>query len=317
MSFHVLVEMNLPLLEAPTHDQLDQLACFYQRQNNEKDAEDWICPNPQCRTANPPVRNVFVNVYHTHCINSTCRKQIIVSQDFKLTDLILNDIDIDFPAYRQDDRCCTAFALLTGIDLVRRMKAAVLYKASDFQPLDPSSLPESFRNHFFVALGFEPGDLYRKRMCNVMEMAQSDGVKFLRGDGVFDSQNPDIMPIKIQDKFYVRQDDTFLMKRLIASGFPLLATILSGNRWSNVGACEVYNPPLSGYTYGHQVIGHAILLHGSGTDDGGIYFAFRDTGGENCHRRWFDDKGADGRLRAGQFDGVLYGFTLEGWLFNQ
>lgn len=126
-----------------------------------------------------------------------------------------------------------------------------------------------------------------------------------------------MQPIKIHQKFYVQNDDILLIKRLIASGFPLIGIILSGNRLVNVGACEVYKPPLSGHQYPHPVMSHAILLHGSGTDNVGVYFTFRDTKGENCHRRWFDDKGADARLRPGQFDGCLYGFSLEGWLTDQ
>ncbi|KAF8704869.1 hypothetical protein HU200_031109 [Digitaria exilis] len=264
----------------PQIGELDHLALKRKDGVSTKDCKEvWCCPG--CKVLFPPRRNLLVDLPEYEC--PTCHQKNPTAHDWKIPDRVVNGVPLEFMVYDQGaTRHCVMYSSVAAMDAARRVQGAVcgISKCTAF---DVSSALHTYEKTTGFECGSEPTcTTYGGDTCPlVLTCLKNHGVPYSRGclDAI-DS----VGCLKIKDYFMVDKTDINLMKRLIASGYPLLSGVNIGSLFQWVSNREVYITP----TLEQGAASHLLALIGSGIGRNRkgeleTYFIARDSAGCNAH----------------------------------
>ncbi|CAO2178802.1 unnamed protein product, partial [Urochloa humidicola] len=290
---------------APQIAELDALALKRKGAVSTKDCKEvWCCPG--CKDLFPPRRNLLVDLPEYEC--RKCHYKNPTSHDWKIPDTVLNGVPLEFMVYDQGH--CMMYSSITAMDGARRVQGA-LCGISKCAAFDVSSALETYKKMTGFECGSEPTEsTYGGDTAPiVLTFLKNHGVPYSRGE--FDPPGS-VGCLKLKDYFMVDKSDINLMKRLIGSGYPLLAGINIGAMFRLVNNRQVYNTP----TFEGAIDGHALALIGFGIErnrkgDLETYFIVRDTSGCHVHSD-YQKQGLGGDMCIWASDVYnVWGFRLE------
>lgn len=200
-----------------------------------------------CTTKEKPVPNATHPVYSTHSVAFFCRLYFFCLFFFTLPDY------------------CSAYAVVAAVDFARRVRLAI-DRINVLMDLDVPGFLELYRRHTGFNVGQVPNHLLSDGIDNtpiVLTVTMRYGIPCLYGAQDAAPTLEHRVRISISGYFRVPDGNIDLIRRLLASGFPLLASISVGRLFHFVGDRTVYYAPVEN---SHCTDFHAIALIGVGLD---------------------------------------------------
>ncbi|KAF7093345.1 hypothetical protein CFC21_095761 [Triticum aestivum] len=227
-------------------------------------AVDWVCNNTAehnggGNVTNRPIDNFLLKLPALYC--SGCRKLNPVGYRWKITQCTLGRIGLDFLIRNQGPHnTCVAHAILSGMDLMYKIHTAYQSRAFVGRPLSMQDFFMKFSHFFKVSFGYErnPALEIDRALC-VIYIAQQYGVRLSAPSLTtwFEWQQESNDKVMMGSFFHVPSNDTELIIRLIAGGYPLICGVPSGRTFKFTSADEIYDG-------GRVPTNHCVLLIGSG-----------------------------------------------------
>uniref|UniRef100_A0A8I6XJL8 Uncharacterized protein n=1 Tax=Hordeum vulgare subsp. vulgare TaxID=112509 RepID=A0A8I6XJL8_HORVV len=299
---------------APTEDELNERA----RLVVEKLSSDpWICP--VCQHVNKPIDNLLFKIPAFKCTNPTrnCNAKCPGTVAWSISDCILNTARTHFPIRNQGKHpTCTAHAILAGMDAALRIEGALRGKHV-CQPLNDVDLLRKYCLSIPDGLGHEAEQRMKgPRFINLLWIAQAMGVEFVSPPG---KRARRVLKLEYWFQLRIRTTSVDYLIRLIANGFPLIATMETGRCFRMVTEGELYRGP-------NIAKNHAVLLHGTvvrqmllpnettGQNElvQKVLFKARNSHGDKAHSSGAKaGLGGDVYILVEDLGPVVYGFRIE------
>ncbi|CAM0907078.1 unnamed protein product [Alopecurus aequalis] len=301
--------------DAPTEAYLNNLARIL---SVKPEASGWVCC--RCGHRNDPVDNLLFKLPPLNCSNTTvCDGKCPVTPEWSISDCIINEVRTNFLIRDQGPYpTCAAHALLSGMDASLRIHGAIHGRIVS-QPLNIVNLFEKYRLKHRVSLGCEGDDDEGKksRTPRLLQIAQLEGVEYIAPTKSVETRRV----LRLKSWFYKNTNgDINFLVRLIASGFPLLASMRTGRCFVMANNGELYMAP-------ELTVNHAILLIGctvkplwlppAGADRTNepvekVFFKARDSKGDRVHVSGGNvGTGGDIYLLPEDLGSHVFGFHLE------
>jgi hypothetical protein len=162
-----------------------------------------------------------------------------------------------------------------------------IHKIMESGPLDVMDMRDVYESKYGFRLGFETKARWYHGFDNlplVLRAFRDYGITY-HSDTICDNDSkPSIPRLHIRSFFRVDHTDVLLVTRLVASGFPLVTSMLLGPLFFHLKADQVYE--CSTFT-ADALSGHAVAIIGSGTAfyNGSVqtFYVVRNSHGEKCH----------------------------------
>ncbi|XP_048527369.1 uncharacterized protein LOC125506623 [Triticum urartu] len=300
---------------APTVEDLDQRALLIR---DKFSAEGWLCP--RCYQVNNQIDNLLYRVPAFECTNpDKCNAKCPGTVELSITDCIMNTVRTNFLIRSQgDNRNCTAHAVLAGMDAALKIEGA-LRGVPVLQPLNGTSLLRDYHRFYPDGVGHEREREWRgyRRYEQLLRVAQAFGVEYVS------PMRTITRALRLQSWFRLttRQTSMDYLVRLIANGYPLLATMEIG-RWFRMAADgHLYMGPPAEFPGNHAVlligsVARQVVLPNNITRQSevvpSLLFKARNSNGSTAHRSAAQGGyGGDVYLLAQDLGPYLYGFRIE------
>uniref|UniRef100_A0A0D9XYI5 Uncharacterized protein n=1 Tax=Leersia perrieri TaxID=77586 RepID=A0A0D9XYI5_9ORYZ len=288
---------QLVIGSAPDSFQLDELAALYHGQA-ERDTRDyvrsWICPS--CKKEYKPIENILVDLPPYECKDCGLKNDAVY--DWKISKTIFNKVSLDFKIYDQaNKRHCTLYAVAAVVDVSRRVEAAKrgILAAT---PLDVIEMVTVYSDLTGLIFGLEPPEKLYKEYDNapfVLETFKSPGIPLMIGpyDEMVKKDSADPIPrLRIKSYFSVDASNVPMVTRLLASGYPLVASIRTGCLFEYLKGDQYYyskrEAVLPRRTAENEL--HSVAVIGCGlaskNNKPEIFYSVRDSKGIEAHSHY-------------------------------
>uniref|UniRef100_A0A453JFM1 Uncharacterized protein n=1 Tax=Aegilops tauschii subsp. strangulata TaxID=200361 RepID=A0A453JFM1_AEGTS len=300
---------------APTVEDLDQRALLIR---DKFSADGWLCP--RCYQVNNPIDNLLYRVPAFECTNpNECNAKCPGTVELSITDCIMNTVRTNFLIRSQgDNRNCTAHAVLAGMDAALKIEGA-LRGVPVLQPLNGTSLLRDYHRFYPDGVGHERQREWRgyRRYEQLLRVAQAFGVEYVS------PMRTITRALRLQSWFRLttRQTSLDYLVRLIANGYPLLATMEVGRWFRMAEDGQLYMGPPAEFPGNHAVlligsVARQLVLPNNITGQSevvpSLLFKARNSHGSTAHRSAAQGGyGGDVYLLAQDLGAYLYGFRIE------